>query len=283
MNQFEKFQSAISITKIKDNFYKVIPNRDYFVGNTPHGGYLNAVMSKALLSTLPHKNIISSSIQYLDRTDSVDTFLEVEILKESRGSSAGLVKLIQDNKICSTMNGTCSDFERMKGFHGLESRLPDIFNSHDHNEYKELNYDKISKGFTPAFIKQLDCKINPNHAWWDKDPLDNNAEARCSAFLEMPGGMADQFCLAYYSDILPPVVSNKYGALGWIPTLTLTTHIRMMPTTSKLFADFKASDINNGYFEQDARIWDLNGNFVASSRQLARILKSEEKLSLKRK
>ena len=283
MNQFEKFQSAISITKIKDNFYKIIPNRDYFVGNTPHGGYLNAVMSKALLSTLPHKNIISSSTQYLDRTDSVDTFLEVEILRESRGSSAGLVKLIQDNKICSTMTGTCSDFERMKGFHDLESRLPDIFNSHDHNEYKELNYDKISKGFTPAFIKQLDCKINPDHAWWDKDPLDNNAEARCSAFLEMSGGMADQFCLAYYSDILPPVVSNKYGALGWIPTLTLTTHIRMMPTTSKLFADFKASDINNGYFEQDARIWDLNGNFVASSRQLARILKSEEKLSLKRK
>jgi acyl-CoA thioesterase len=283
MNQFEKFQSAISITKIKDNFYKIIPNRDYFVGNTPHGGYLNAVMSKALLSTLPHKNIISSSTQYLDRTDSVDTFLEVEILRESRGSSAGLVKLIQDNKICSTMTGTCSDFKRMKGFHGLESRLPDIFNSHDHNEYMELNYDKISKGFTPAFIKQLDCKINPDHAWWDKDPLDNNAEARCSAFLEMPGGMADQFCLAYYSDILPPVVSNKYGALGWIPTLTLTTHIRMMPTTSKLFADFKASDINNGYFEQDARIWDLNGNFVASSRQLARILKSEEKLSLKRK
>lgn len=283
MNQFEKFQSAISITKIKDNFYKIIPNRDYFVGNTPHGGYLNAVMSKALLSSMPHKNIISSSTQYLDRTESTDTFLEVEILKASRGSSAGLVKLIQDNKICSTMTGTCSDFERMKGFDGLETSLPSIFNSHDHNDYKELNYDKISKGFTPSFIKQLNCYINPDHAWWDRDPIDDNAEARCSAFLEMSGGMADQFCLAYYSDILPPVVSNKFGALGWIPTLTLTTHIRMMPTTSKLFADFKASDINNGYFEQDARIWDLNGNFVASSRQLARILKSEEKLLIKGK
>jgi hypothetical protein len=52
-----------------------------------------------------------------------------------------------------------------------------------------------------------------------------------------------------------------------------------MPTTNELFVDFQASDINKGYFEQDCNIWDLNENLVASSRQLTRILKSEEKLS----
>ena len=46
-------------------------------------------------------------------------------------------------------------------------------------------------------------------------------EARCSAFLELDGGMPDQFCLSFYADIVPPVVSNKYGPLGWIPTLHL--------------------------------------------------------------
>ena len=95
----------------------------------------------------------------------------------------------------------------------------------------------------------------------------------------MEGGVPDQFCLSFYSDILPPVVCNKYGPLGWIPTITLTTHIRRMPTTPVLYADFIASDINKGYFEQDCNIWDLDGNLVASSRQLTRILKSEEKLS----
>jgi hypothetical protein len=74
-------------------------------------------------------------------------------------------------------------------------------------------------------------------------------------------------------------VSNKYGPLGWIPTITLTTHIRQLPSTPVVYADFKATDINKGYFEQDCNIWDLNGNLVASSRQLTRILKSEEKLS----
>ena len=279
MNQFERFQEAIKLENLEDNKFIVNPDTNYFVGNTPHGGYLMAVMHKALTSILPHSTAISSSVQYLDRIDAKTFELEVETFKTSRGSSSGIVKLKQDDKICTTFTGTCSDFEFMKGYDGLQKPLPNIFNESDKKDYIKMNYDKISKGFTPAFIQQLECLIHPDHAWWNRDSNDKNNEARCSAFLEMQGGIPDQFCLSFYSDILPPVVSNKYGPLGWIPTITLTTHIRQLPSTSELYADFKATDINKGYFEQDCNIWDLNGNLVASSRQLTRILKSEEKLS----
>ena len=279
MNQFERFQEAIQLENLEDNKFIVNPDTNYFVGNTPHGGYLMALMHKALTSILPHSTAISSSVQYLDRIDAKTFELEVETFKTSRGSSSGIVKLKQDNKICTTFTGTCSDFEFMKGYDGLQKPLPNIFNEGDKKDYIKMNYDKISKGFTPAFIQQLECLIHPDHAWWNRDSNDQNNEARCSAFLEMQGGIPDQFCLSFYSDILPPVVSNKYGPLGWIPTITLTTHIRQLPSTSELYADFKATDINKGYFEQDCNIWDLNGNLVASSRQLTRILKSEEKLS----
>jgi len=279
MNQFERFQEAIKLESLEDNKFIVNPDTNYFVGNTPHGGYLMAVMHKALTSILPHSTAISSSVQYLDRIDAKTFELEVETFKTSRGSSSGIVKLKQDNKICTTFTGTCSDFQFMKGYDGLQKPLPNIFNESDKKDYIKMNYDKISKGFTPAFIQQLECLIHPDHAWWNRDYNDKNNEARCSAFLEMQGGIPDQFCLSFYSDILPPVVSNKYGPLGWIPTITLTTHIRQLPSTSELYADFRATDINKGYFEQDCNIWDLNGNLVASSRQLTRILKSEEKLS----
>ncbi len=279
MNQFERFQEAIKLENLEDNKFIVNPDTNYFVGNTPHGGYLMAVMHKALTNILPHSTAISSSVQYLDRIDAKTFELEVETFKTSRGSSSGIVKLKQDDKICTTFTGTCSDFEFMKGYDGLQKPLPSIFNESGKKDYIKMNYDKISKGFTPAFIQQLECLIHPDHAWWNRDSNDKNNEARCSAFLEMQGGIPDQFCLSFYSDILPPVVSNKYGPLGWIPTITLTTHIRQLPSTSELYADFKATDINKGYFEQDCNIWDLNGNLVASSRQLTRILKSEEKLS----
>ena len=279
MNQFKRFQDALNLENTEDNKFLVNPNTNYFVGNTPHGGYLMAVMHKALTSILPHSTAISSSVQYLDRIDATPFELEVETFKISRGSSSGIVKLKQNSKTCTTFTGTCSDFEFMKGYDGLSKPLPEIFKDKDKKDYVKMNYDKISKGFTPAFIQQLECLVHPDHAWWNRESNNKDNEARCSAFLEMEGGIPDQFCLSFYSDILPPVVSNKYGPLGWIPTITLTTHIRKLPLTPVVYADFRATDINKGYFEQDCNIWDLNGNLVASSRQLTRILKSEEKLS----
>ena len=283
MNHFQKFQNAIDIKQNKDNSFSVEPNTDYFVGNTPHGGYLMAIMHKALTEVLPHSTAISSSVQYLDRIDPKPISLEVDVFKVGKGSSSGIVKLIQDERVCTTFTGTCSDFHHMKGYDGLEKPLPEIFNDKDKDEYINLNYDEITKGFTPSFIHQLECSIHPNQVWWKrgKDEDNSNYDARCCAYLKMEGGLPDQFCLSFYSDILPPVVCNKYGALGWVPTITLTTHIRQLPTTETIYADFIATDINKGYFEQDCNLWDLNGNLVASSRQLTRILKSEEKLSKK--
>ena len=73
-------------------------------------------------------------------------------------------------------------------------------------------------------------------------------------------------------------IRDRYGPIGWIPTLSLTTNIRQLPKTQKLFIDGVAKDLNNGFFEQDCSIWDLEGHLVATSRQLAKILKSKEKL-----
>ena len=279
MNQFDQFQNALLLELIAENKYTANLDSRYFVGKTPHGGYLNALMHKALILSVPHSVAISSSIQYLNRIENKDVVLEVEIFKISKGSSSGLVKLSQDNKICTVFNAICSDFEHMKGFNGLLTNLPDLYKNTPMKDYKNLNYDVISPGFTPSFIHQLTCTVHPNHAWWDRGIDEDHAEARCSAYMQMDGGVPDQFVLAFYVDVAPPVVSNKYGPLGWIPTYSLTTHIRQLPTTEILFVDFVAKDINKGYFEQDCNIWDLNENLVASSRQLTRILKSEEKLS----
>ena len=54
MNQFDQFQQAIQIKQIEDNLFSFIPDKKYSVGNTPNGGYLFAIMHKALVSVLPH-------------------------------------------------------------------------------------------------------------------------------------------------------------------------------------------------------------------------------------
>ena len=41
-----------------------------------------------------------------------------------------------------------------------------------------------------------------------------------------------------------------------------------------------ATDLNKGYFEQNVKLWDLNENLVATSSQVAKILKSNERLGI---
>ena len=279
MNQFEQFQSALELTKVSDTVFSFTPDSRYFVGNTPHGGYLLALMNKALTSVLPHPSAINSNVYYLDRTEPEPAELHVEVFRTSRGSSMGQVKLIQNKKITCLYSSLCSDFEYMKGYSGLSTPLPPIINAVKQDDFKVMSYESLGSGSTPSFIKQLNMSVHPDHAWWDRDISSDAAEARCSAYLELEGGVADTFVLSYLADILPPVVQNKFGSLGWIPTLTLTCNIRQLPKTNLLFIDGHAKDISNGYFEQDCWIWDMDGNLVATSRQLAKILKSEEKIS----
>jgi len=277
MSFFKQFEDSIIIDKSDENIFSMTPSKDYFVGNTPHGGYLTAVMQKALSLSMPHPHVINSTTLYLDRTEPKEIIIHIDKIRESRGSSVGRVSLIQDEKLRCMMTGICSDFNYMNGVNDLETLPPKIFNE-KRNLFISLNFDNMQEGFTPSFIKQTKCEIAKQHAWWLKNENDLGDEARCAGFISMGEEIPDQFVLSFYSDFFPPVVMNKYGPLGWVPTLSLTTNIRQLPTTSELFMDVIAKDLNKGFFEQDCQIWDLNKNLVATSRQLTRILKSEEKL-----
>ena len=276
MSFFKQFENSIAIDRSDENLFSMTPSKDYFVGNTPHGGYLTSVMQKAISLSMPHPHVINSNTLFLDRTEPREISIKVEKIRESRGSSVGQVSLIQDDKLRCMMTGICSDFHYMNGVNDLETLPPKIFNE-ERDSFISLNFDNKEEGITPSFIKQTLCEIAIKHAWWLKNE-DDLGEARCSGFISMGDEIPDQFVLSFYSDFFPPVVMNKYGPLGWVPTLSLTTNIRQLPTTSELFMDVKAKDLNKGFFEQDCQIWDLNKNLVATSRQLTRILKSEEKL-----
>ena len=201
MNQFEQFQAALVLSKVSDNIFSFTPASRYFVGNTPHGGYLLALMNKAMTQVLPHPSAINSNVYYLDRTEPESAELHVEVFRTSKGSSMGQVKLIQNNKITCLYSALCSDFDYMKGYSGLNTSLPEIMKTVKQNDFKVMNYENLGLGSTPSFIKQLNMSVHPDHAWWDRDISSDAAEARCSAYLELEGGIADTFVLSYLADI----------------------------------------------------------------------------------
>ena len=123
MNQFEQFQNSLIIKNISENNFALEPDLRYFVGNTPHGGYLMAIMHKALVSSLPHSTAISSSVQYLERIEAKEITLKVEILKISRGSSSGIVKIVQDK-----INLKKKVFPKIKNLSKIEEKMSKVNN-----------------------------------------------------------------------------------------------------------------------------------------------------------
>ena len=69
MSFFKQFENSIAIDRSDENLFSMTPSKDYFVGNTPHGGYLTAVMQKAISLSMPHPHLINSNTLYLDRTE----------------------------------------------------------------------------------------------------------------------------------------------------------------------------------------------------------------------
>ena len=80
MNQYNQFQDALTLKALGELKFSLVPNSNYFVGNTPHGGYLMAIMHKALVSALPHSCAISSSVQYLNRIEQKEILLDLSLI-----------------------------------------------------------------------------------------------------------------------------------------------------------------------------------------------------------
>jgi acyl-CoA thioesterase len=81
------------------------------------------------------------------------------------------------------------------------------------------------------------------------------------------GREPDTTMLMMALDALPPVAFDL-GLFGWTPTLEFTGHIRRRPAPGWLRVSLSSETLGGGMMEEDALIWDSEGNLVAQSRQL---------------
>jgi hypothetical protein len=57
--------------------------------------------------------------------------------------------------------------------------------------------------------------------------------------------------------------------LGWAPTVELTFLLRGVPAPGWLSFQAEATFVADGWFDENATVWDSTGRLVAQSQQLA--------------
>ena len=210
---------------------------------------------------MPHADPLTANAYYFSPTHAGPAQCQVEILREGKGSSYGMVRVYQDEELKVQVTAALTTLAMMKGESKQLDAAPNI-----------PAPDQCVPVPSPDFVKitrQTQQRLVPGDegAFLGKP----TGEGRMSGWVSLPDtDQIDLFALVMLTDAMPPPIFNVYGALGWVPTIELSVQIRALPAPGPLQFEFSSRNHSNGLTEEDGRLWDSTGKLVAMSRQTAK-------------
>jgi len=258
-----KFDEATAVTKVDETTYDVCLDPGYSIGGPLNGGYLMAVLLRAVVDASPHEHPVSTSVQFLRAARPGPARVRLEQIKTGRTATMTRVTLVQEGTsfieglvTTATLSGATPDWTDEPS-----TVMPPI------ERCVSLPAPKDASNLT--FSAQVELAFDPPTVGWLDGRPTGRPEARAYFRLAEPQD-PDPYVLALAVDALPPVVFSA-GARGWAPTVDLTWHLRALPAPGWLTLLGGGRLISDGWFDEEVEVWDSAGRLVAQSRQLARV------------
>jgi hypothetical protein len=261
---FEYFTEDSSLIQLEDNIWKGFLSDRWGIGNTPNGGYSMALATRAIAGSISHKDPLSISANYIERVDFGEAIIKVEPLEATKSLSTARAMLFQGNKLKTIFTATFTDFSKSNGL-DLSARSSPNFEPYD-----DCILQPYKEGFNPVLEKSIEKKYCSNSQWWKSNNKKN--DACLNLYMSWPEkDTADLYSLILFLDATTPPIFNKLGSVGWVPTISLTSHIRGFPKPGPLKVIAKTEFVTRGFMEEDREIWDSEGNLVGQSKQMAKL------------
>jgi len=258
VNQFE---SDTAVERIADGRWRAEFRRGWRIGSTMNGGYVLAVVGRALREALPHADPLSINAFYLAPCVLGPCEIEVEVLRENRGTSFGSATLYQDGEAKVRATAAYTDLDRLSGETWLGNEPPGVCAFED---TKELTTHSLE------IHERVDMRLVEGHEVFEKGIAPGTGEF--VAWLQhrdrAPSGSLD---LLMFSDIMPPPPFTLFGAYGWVPTIELTVQCRAVPAPGPLLGRLRSRHLTASIIESDGDFWDSTGQLVALARQMMKV------------
>ncbi|PSK86287.1 thioesterase superfamily protein [Murinocardiopsis flavida] len=264
-----RFDNATTVTPVGDGHYTAELDAGYLIGAAVNGGYLMAVMQRAVLAAVEHPHAVSSSFNFLRPCTAGPVEVDVEPLKAGRTVTTARVTLRSGG--LPAVAGTIVAGRLEPGaVPAYAAEPPDIPALDDCRGFDP----RAGKDAGMAFADRVDLLFGPRSyrmlAGTDEDPVPELL-GHVAASAADGGPVADlPAFLPLAVDALPPVVSTL-DAWSWAPTVELTWHLRALPEPGPLGFHARADLVGDGWFDETVDLYDTKGRLVAQSRQLARV------------
>jgi hypothetical protein len=265
-----EFDRDTAVTLRETGVYDAELSAGWTIIHAVNGGYLLAMLGRALGDALPHPDPFTVSAHYLTASRPGPAVIRTEVIRTGRTLSTGQASLFQFEE-----DGTEVERIRVLASYGDLDALPDdVRTSAKPPAIPPMEHCLgPSDGPAPipgssAITERLDIKLDPATVGWAIGAPSGKGEMR-GWFGLADGRDADPLSLLLTVDALPPT-SFELGLTGWTPTVELTTHVRCRPAPGPLRVSITTRNLAGGFLEEDAEVWDSSDRLVAQSRQLAK-------------
>ena len=265
-----EFDRDTAVTLREEGVYDAELSAGWTIIQAVNGGYLLAMLGRALGDALPHPDPFSVSAHYLTASVPGPAVIRTETVRTGRTLSTGQASLLQYAE-----DGTEVERIRVVATYGdLDALTGEVRTSAEPPAIPPLEHC-LGPGDGPAPIPgssaitdRLDIRLDPATVGWVVGAPSGKGEMR-GWFGLADGRDPDPLSLLLTVDALPPT-SFELGLKGWTPTVELTTHVRCRPAPGPLRVSITTRNLAGGFLEEDADVWDSADRLVAQSRQLAR-------------
>ena len=254
------FDTDTAVSANDDGTFHAHIHSRWTIADVPNGGYLMAVMLRAVQHMSTHPDPLTMTAHFLSPTSAGPAGLQVEIAKPGRSTSTAMVSLHQEGRERVRALVTLGNLEARQG-PTHELLAPPAL---------EGPFETRRSRLMQEFPKNFDFEIPASVA--------GAVVGKASGQPEMGGRMRfsdgrppDLLALPVIADGFPPVAFNL-GYEAWTPTVELTIHFWNHPSPGPITAWITSGIFQGGFHDETATLWDSTGTLVARSRQLALVL-----------
>ncbi|MEU3651451.1 thioesterase family protein [Streptomyces sp. NPDC032161] len=265
-----EFDRDTAVARREEGVYDAELSAGWTIIHAVNGGYLLAMLGRALGDALPHPDPFSISAHYLTASVPGPAVIRTQTVRTGRTLSTGQASLFQYAE-----DGTETERIRVVATYGdLDALSEEVRTSAKPPAIPPVEHC-LGPGDGPAPIPgssaiadRIDIKLDPATVGWAVGAPSGKGEMR-GWFGLADGRDPDPLSLLLTVDALPPT-AFELGLKGWTPTVELTTHVRCRPAPGPLRVSITTRNLAGGFLEEDADVWDSADRLVAQSRQLAR-------------
>lgn len=265
-----RFVRDTAVTRVGEGEYTANIDDGWLVVRGPNGGYVAAIIMRALIDTVdePERAPRSFTVHYAAPAEVGPVVVRTRVERRGRSLTSLSARLEQGERLVAIAVAAFSVTRPGPEFCDLE--MPEV-------PPVEAVEPPVYRDLAPSIAYRFDTRWAIGTPPWVDGPPAEEAVAGGWIRFEEPQSL-DAAAVAAITDAWFPPVFSRTQDVFFAPTIDLTVHFRTsLPRRDTepddyLLCVFRTRAASEGFLEEDGEVWTKNGVLVAQSRQLAAML-----------